>query len=109
MTRAKPEYIRERIRCPFCKVGDIEITTMLDWYSSHRAHAAGRTAMIPQYHPERINVHNKCPYCGKSKNEIKDILEKCKKPMTHSERIEMWKKRGLPLVLRNKSRGKSHN
>jgi len=101
MTRAKPEYIKETIKCPFCKLGNIETTTTLDWYSSHRAHAAGRAAMIPQYHPERTEVHNKCPHCGKSKNEIKEALEKGKKPMTHYERLEMWKKRGLPLVLVN--------
>lgn len=46
------------------------------------------------------NVKNDCPVCGKSAKEIKKAFEKgIAKVLTHKQRLEMLKKRGLPLVI----------
>lgn len=102
MVQAKPTIENKTIKCPFCEKGEIDITIISEHMSVHTSRAAGRRARIPNYHAERIEIHNKCPNCCKSKKEIKEYLEKGKKPMTHKERLERLKKRGLPLVLESK-------
>ncbi|MFH1978548.1 MAG: hypothetical protein ABIJ92_04440 [Candidatus Aenigmatarchaeota archaeon] len=99
MTRSKPEFTRESIRCPFCKKADIDITKTLDWYSEGRAHAAGRSKLIPKYHPEKLDVHTKCPECKASKTEIKDSIERGTGKMTHEERIKRLRESGLPTRI----------
>jgi len=99
MVQAKPTIENKRVKCPFCRKGDIDITIISEHMSTHMSHAAGRRAQIPNYHPEKVEIHNKCPNCGKSTKEIREYLEKGKKPMTHEERIAMLRKRGLPLVI----------
>ena len=98
MTRAKPEMIDEKIKCPFCKKGDIDIVRTLDWYSEGRAHSAGRSAMIPHYHPEKVEIRNKCPECGKSKSDIRYAMEHGT-PEEHKAVVERMKKSGLPTQL----------
>jgi hypothetical protein len=45
-----------------------------------------------------------CPNCGAKKKDIQDSYDgKYKRKLTHEERLEMLKKRGLPLVLREKN------
>ena len=95
----RPKVEKEVIKCPFCEKGRIDVTRTSEYYSYHSARAFGKVKRIPVHHPERFNVHSKCPNCGKSKSEIKEALEKGKKPMSHKERIDMLKKRGLPLVI----------
>lgn len=100
MTRARPEIENKTVKCPFCQKGDIEVTITSDWYSEGRAHAAGRSAMIPQYHPEKIEVHNKCSECGKSKRELKEAIAKgTTKQLSHEERLKRLKEAGLPSVI----------
>ena len=103
MTRAKPEIIRETVKCPFCGQGDIEVMTTLDWYSEGRAHAAGKSKMIPQYHPEKKEILNKCPSCDKSKSELKEAIENFGK-MSFEERIQRLRSSGLPTVIESKPR-----
>ncbi len=93
----------EEIKCPFCLKGKIIVTTIPEHYSTHAARAFGKVKRIPVRHNEKVNVHSKCPNCGKSKNEIKEVIKKGKtKVLTHKERIAMLKKRGLPLVIGGK-------
>lgn len=93
----------EEIKCPFCFKGKIIVTINPEYYSTHAARAFGKVKRIPVYHNEKVNVHSKCPNCGKSKNEIKEVIEKGKtKVLSHEERITMLKKRGLPLVIGGK-------
>lgn len=100
MTRARPVIQRETVKCPFCGKGDIELIRTLDWYSEHRAHAAGRSAMIPHYHPEKIEIRNKCPNCGKSKKNLKEAIERgTSKEMSHEERLKRIKAAGLPTKI----------
>lgn len=102
MTRARPEIIRETIKCPFCSVGDIQVMTTLDWYSEGRAHAAGKSKMIPQYHPEKKEILDKCQNCGKSKKEIKDALAGVK--VSHENVVNRLKQAGMPTRIEFKPR-----
>jgi sarcosine oxidase delta subunit len=99
---AKATIEQKTVKCPFCNMGEIHVTVISEHMSVHMSHAAGRRAQIPNYHPEQVKVQGKCPNCGKSAKEIKEFLETGKRPMTREERIEMLKKRGLPLVLDSK-------
>jgi transcription elongation factor Elf1 len=99
----KSKIEKETVDCPFCNKGKIDTTKMPEFYSMTYARAFGKVKGIPKVHPERIEVHNNCPVCGKSKKEIKEVLETGKtKVLSHEERIAMLKKRGLPLVLESK-------
>jgi len=93
---------KEILKCPFCGKGEIEITKTSEYYTTKYARAFGKIKRIPLLHPEKIRVHNACPVCKKSKNEIKEAIKKGKKPITHEDRLRLWKKRGLPLVLGSK-------
>ena len=90
---------KETIKCPFCGKGDIELTRTSEYYSINYARAFGKIKRIPVVHPERVDIHNECLICKKSKKEIKEALIKGKKPLSHEERLKLWKKRGLLLVL----------
>lgn len=93
----------ETIDCPFCGKGKIETTKIPEYYTMSHARAFGKVKAIPQVHSERIQVNNNCPVCGKTKREIKEVLERGQtKVLSHEERIAMLKKRGLPLVLGSK-------
>lgn len=94
--------INEEVDCPFCGKAKISVTRMQSYYSFQAARAFGKVKRIPVYHEERVDVHSSCPACGRTKKEIKEVLEQGKtKVLSHEERIEMLKKRGLPLVLSN--------
>lgn len=98
----KPKVENEVIKCPFCKKGNIDVTRTSEYYSYHSARAFGKVKRIPVHHSERFEVNNNCPNCRKKGGEIKEFLEKGRKPLTHSERLEIFKKRGLPLVIKSK-------
>jgi rubredoxin len=100
MTLAKPEITKETIKCPFCKKGDINILRISEYYSETVAHAAGKAKRIPQYHPEQITVYSKCPNCGVSKKEIKEILERgSEKRISDEEKIKRIRELGLPTKI----------
>ncbi|MCK4335788.1 MAG: hypothetical protein KAW40_03625 [Candidatus Aenigmarchaeota archaeon] len=103
MVGDKSTIEKSTVKCPFCQKGDIDITEYSAYYSNTYARAFGKVKKIPLYHEGHIEVHNKCSNCGKSKSELKEVIEKGKtKVMTHEERIAMYKKRGLPLVIGGK-------
>lgn len=102
MIQSKATAESKTIKCPFCGNGEIDIIVISGFISPRTSRIAGKKRSVPTYYPEKIEVHNNCQNCGKSKTEIKKFLENGKKPMTHEERIEMLKKRGLPLVLGSK-------
>ena len=59
--------------------------------------------MIPQYHPEKVEVHNKCPECGKSKKELKEVIAKGEgKQLSHEERLKRLRGAGLPTRIESR-------
>jgi len=93
----------EKLKCPFCQIGEVEVTTRSEYYSHSSARAFGKVKQIPVYHPEQIKVESNCPNCKAKKSEIKEALEKGSgKKRTHEEVLDRLKKSGLPLVLESK-------
>ena len=98
--QAKPTIETKTIKCPFCNIGDVDIQITSEYMSVHGSHAAGRRSIIPNYHPEKIDVHNNCPSCGKSKQDIKQALETgSTKQLSHEDRLKRLRESGLPTRI----------
>jgi sarcosine oxidase delta subunit len=86
--------------CPFCEKGKVKTFHKEGYRQAHTSRISGRQATRSFQRPETYEVLEDCPLCGKTKKEIQRAFETGKtKEMTHEERIERLKKRGLPLVL----------
>lgn len=88
--------------CPFCKKGNVEITITSEYYSYKTSHISAKNQKIPVHHPERIEVHLKCPNCGASKADIKESIKSGSSGKTHEERLEHLKKSGIPTSFEDK-------
>lgn len=103
--QAKPTIENKTVKCPFCKEGDIDILYTSEHMSVHTTHAAGKSAKIPNYHPEKYEVYNDCPNCKKKKGEIKEVLKNGgTPPVSHEERLKRIKAAGLPTMIVNERR-----
>jgi len=91
----------ETVRCPYCNKADINIKNTSGYVSYRVSRISAGSKRTPYIHDPKIEVLDNCPNCGKTKREIKDALEKGKKAMSHSERLKLWKKRGLPLKVKS--------
>jgi len=88
------------IECPFCRIGKIKTLHRESFMQSETTRVSGRRSTRSYYRPEKYEVLDNCPNCGKSKKELQKAIDTGKtKKMTHEERIAMLKKRGLPLVI----------
>ena len=95
----------EKVKCPLCQVGEVEVTTKPEYYSFSAARAFGKVKRIPVHHPEQIKVESNCPNCKATKSDIKDALERGSgKRLSHEEFLEKLKKSGLPLILESRTR-----
>lgn len=54
---------------------------------------------MPHSHPEKIIVYERCPNCGKSKKEIKELLESGGITKSHEERLKRLREAGLPTKI----------
>jgi uncharacterized protein (DUF2225 family) len=94
----------KEIECPFCRIGKVKTLHKESFMQSDPVRISGRRSNKSYYRPETYEVLDKCPNCGKTKKEIQKAIDTGKnKELTHEERIEMLKKRGLPLVLGSKT------
>jgi len=106
MTEVEEKYTerykeeQRTIECPFCGKGKIDVTYVYPYMSWNVSRISAKSKRTKFYHDERYEVHEKCPECGKSRKEIKEALEQGHtKRLSHEDRIKLWKKRGLLLVL----------
>jgi len=91
------------IECPFCHKVGIGCFRIPVHREPHTSRISGKSATRYFSVPEKVNILSGCPNCGKTKNEIQKAIDTGKtKVLTHEERIEMLKKRGLPLILGSK-------
>lgn len=94
---------RALIECPFChKVGVVAFhkPSFLQAHTS-RISAGAKTTYTRI--PETYFVQSDCPNCKAKKKDIQAVFDGTyKRKMSHKERLELWKKRGLPLVLESK-------
>lgn len=99
----RPEVTDEEINCPFCKKGKIRVTKTSEYYSHHTTHAAGRSKILPTYHPEKIKPHSNCSICKATKSDIKEALETgVTKKLSHKERLKRLREAGLPTIIKTK-------
>ena len=99
----KSEHRNETVKCPFCGKENIDITRISEYYGYHAARAFGKVKQIPVVHPERIEIHNKCPKCDKTKSDIREALESgAAKLKTHEERLKRLQAAGLPTKIMSK-------
>ncbi|MCX6817670.1 MAG: hypothetical protein NTU57_02340 [Candidatus Aenigmarchaeota archaeon] len=92
------------IKCPFCNDGDVEITMFTSVLNKRTGPYGGNKPKFERS-AEQMYVNTiKCPKCGRSGKDIQRVMKTGKtKQLSHEERIEMLKKRGLPLVLDSKN------
>ncbi len=90
----------EKIECPFCKHGKIDIRITPEYYSYAVSRISAGSKRIPIFHPEKIEVFSKCSNCGKTRREIKEALESGSiKQLSHKERLKRLKEAGLPTKI----------
>ena len=92
------------LECPFCHEGRVK-TFHKEGFSQARTSRISAGAKTKYYRTyDTYEVLENCSKCGAKKKDIQDYYEgKYKKKISHEERIRLWKKRGLPLVLGSKT------
>jgi len=86
--------------CPFC--GKETIRILHQPFVARKSMSKSRFGSGgPVYTKERSDVLSGCEACGKSQKEVENALEG-KQERSHEERMERFRKRGLPLVLGSK-------
>lgn len=92
--------IQEKQKCPFCNKGEIVVMTIPEHYDMTTSRISSGSKKIPRFHEERIDVHEKCPNCGKTKKEIEKALQTGEtKQLTHEERLKKIRDSGLPTKI----------
>ncbi len=90
----------KELECPFCGKGKIKTFYKEGYKQAQTSRISGRKSTQSFQRPETYEVLEGCPVCGKTKKEIQKAIDTGKtKEFTHDERMERFKKRGLPLVL----------
>ena len=94
---------KKEIECPFCSVGKIKTFYKEGYLQSQTTRIAGRKSTKSFHKSETYEIVDDCPNCGAKRKDIQAFFNgKYKKKVSNEERIEMLKKRGLPLVLDSK-------
>lgn len=88
------------LECPFCTVGKIKTFHKEGYKQAHTSRISGRQATRSFQKPETYEVLEDCPNCGAKRKDIQNFFDgKYEKKISHEERIERLKKRGLPLII----------
>lgn len=92
--------IEKIIECPFCEKESVKV--LHQPFVSRKNMSKSRFGSGgPVFTKEKTEILSGCSECGKTQKEIVDEMNG-KKKMSHEERIAMFKKRGLPLVIGGK-------
>lgn len=88
------------LECPFCIKGKVKVFHKEGYMQAKTSRISAGAKVTRQSVPDYYEVLEDCPHCGAKKKDIRDYYDgKYKKKVSHEERLKMWKKRGLPLVL----------
>jgi len=88
------------IECPFCHKVKIKVMHKEGYYQAKTSRISAGAKTKYYWISDSYDVLENCPHCGARKKDIQDYYEvKYKEKLSHEERLERWKKRGLPLVL----------
>lgn len=91
--------LAKEIDCPFCGKSKISIIIIPGFYSYKTSFAIHQKRRIPVYHPEKIDIHSRCPHCNKTVKEIKEAIQSGSAKISHEERLRRIKEAGLPTKL----------
>ena len=90
----------KELECPFCRKGKVKTFYKEGYMQARTSRISGRQETRSHQIPETHDVLGDCPHCGARKRDIQDYYEgKYKKKISHEERLKLWKKKGLPLLL----------
>ena len=93
------------IQCPFCKQMSVEAYHHPSFLQGKTTRISNRSKTIYYRVPESTEPMGDCSNCGKKLKEIRKAFDEPEKKETHEEKLERFKKSGLPLVLENKKGG----
>jgi len=86
--------------CPFCGKTKVKVFHKEGYMQAKTSRISEGTRVTRHAVLDYYEVLEDCPNCGAKKKDIQDSFEgKYKKKISHEERIERFKKGGLPLVL----------
>jgi len=88
------------LECPFCYKGKVK-TFHKEGYLQARTSRISAGAKTKHYKaPDTCEVLEDCSHCGAKKKNIQASFDgRYRRKITHKERKELFKKRGLSLVL----------
>lgn len=89
----------EEVECPFCHRTKITVSFIAGYMTWNVSSISAGSKRTPYFHDPKIKVHGKCPNCGASAQEIKDILKRGGKIETHEERLKRLKESGIPTSV----------
>lgn len=92
----------EKIECPFCNKGTINIHHILPLKSENLSSTVGgRKAKASHQSPEREDVMNDCPACGAKLEKIQKKLRdrEISKPPSNKEILKRLRDAGLPTKV----------
>lgn len=92
----------EKIECPLCNKGIIEIHHILPIRNNNMTTTvAGRRAKTTHESPEREDVLNDCPSCGATRESIEKKLKegKLSKPPSREQILKRLRDAGLPTKV----------
>jgi len=86
------------IECPFCHRNTIKAFYKPSFLQAKTSRISAGTKTVYYRAPETYEIKSGCSNCGRALKEVKEAYEGEKK-LSHEERIKLWKKSGLPLVI----------
>jgi len=93
------------MECPFCEKGKIRVYCQEGYLQAKTSRISAGAKQTYHRVGEKHIVRDDCPACGKSKQEIQDVLEgKEKKEVDPNKFLERMKQAGLPTKIERKIR-----
>lgn len=95
-----PIVTEYKIKCPFCGKGEISYMHFSEYYAMTTSRISSGSKKIPRLREERYLIHNSCPLCKKSKQELKEAIQRgSTRQVSHEERLKRLKEAGLPTRI----------
>lgn len=88
------------LECPFCNKAKVRVFHKEGYVQAKTSRISAGAKVTRHSVPDHYEVLEDCPRRGARKKDIQDYYDrKYRKKLSHEERLKLWKKRGLPLVL----------
>jgi sarcosine oxidase delta subunit len=88
------------LECPFCGKAKVKVFHKEGYMQAKTSRISAGARVTRHAVSDYYEILEDCPNCGAKRKNMQDFFEgKYKKKISHEERIEMLKKRGLPLIV----------